>query len=183
MENYCLPTSLTVGGKEYTIRSDYRAVLDIFSAFNDPEFENADKNQALVEILYPEYHSIPSRDIKEAIEKGVEFLDCGLKGDSTPKPRTMDWEKDAPIIIPAINKVAEKEVRSVKYMHWWTFFGLYMEIGDCLFSQVLGIRQKKAQGKKLEQWEREWYRENKAICDLEHKEKQKIIDEINKLVG
>ena len=32
-----LPTSLNVGGKDYKIRTDYRVILDILSAMNDPD--------------------------------------------------------------------------------------------------------------------------------------------------
>ena len=37
--SYLLPTTLTVGGIEYAIRSDYRAALDIFAALADPELD------------------------------------------------------------------------------------------------------------------------------------------------
>ena len=32
-----LPTSLNVGGKNYKIRTDYRVILDILAAMNDPD--------------------------------------------------------------------------------------------------------------------------------------------------
>ena len=32
-----LPTSLSVGGQDYEIRTDYRVILDILTAVNDPE--------------------------------------------------------------------------------------------------------------------------------------------------
>ncbi len=53
------------------------------------------------------------------------------------------------MIVPAVNKVAGKEIRTVPYMHWWTFFGYFMESGECLFNTVVGIRSKKAKGEKL----------------------------------
>ena len=81
----------------------------------------------------------------------------------------MDWEQDAPIIIPAVNKVMGKEVRLIPYLHWWTFMGAYMEIGDSLFNQVLSIRQKKKSGEHLEKWENKFYQDNKALCDLKEK--------------
>ena len=37
MDPWKLPTSLEVNGKEYSIRSDFRVVLDILSAMNDPD--------------------------------------------------------------------------------------------------------------------------------------------------
>ena len=37
MDTWKLPTTLRVGGKDYEIRTDYRAVLDILIAMNDPD--------------------------------------------------------------------------------------------------------------------------------------------------
>ena len=34
---YTLPKTVFVGGREYSIRSDYRAILDICEALTDPE--------------------------------------------------------------------------------------------------------------------------------------------------
>ena len=68
--------------------------------------------------------------------------------------------------MPAVNKVAGKELRAEKYMHWWTFLGYFMEVEDGLFSQVLSIRQKKARHKKLEKWEKEFEKENLDLVKL-----------------
>ena len=57
----------------------------------------------------------------------------------------MDWEQDAPIIIPSVNRVLGKEIRALPYLHWWTFMGAYMEIGESLFSQVVSLRKKRTQ--------------------------------------
>ena len=170
-----LPTSLHVGGTNYKIRTDYRVILDILAAMNDPDIldpgmtedeKQTEKVLTMLQILYIDFDSMPTRDWKEAAEKACDFIDCGIKDDGKPKPRTMDWEQDAPLIVPAINKSVKIDVRSVKYMHWWTFFGLYMEIGESTFSTVVSIRDKKRRGKKLEKWEQEFYRNNKHLVDL-----------------
>ena len=95
------------------------------------------------------------------------------------------WEQDAGMIVPAVNRVAGCEVRALPYLHWWTFLGYYMEIGDGLFAQVLNIRQKKSKGKKLEKWEKEFYRENKKIIDLkkEAKRPEQETEELRALFG
>ena len=38
-----LPKCLEIGGKEYPIDSDFRTVLNIFAAFNDPELTEVEK--------------------------------------------------------------------------------------------------------------------------------------------
>lgn len=167
---YSLPISLNVGGIDYEIREDYRAALDILSAFNDDDLADSQKIQVAIEILY--YPVVPPEEhLEEAFEKALWYLDCGIEPDDTPKPRTMDWEKDAPIIFPQVNKVAGFDVRKPVLIHWWTFYGWFMEIEDGLFSQVLAIRQKLSKGKKLEPWEREFLANNSKLCELKHTEK------------
>ena len=168
------PTSLNIGGVDYEIRTDYRAVLDLLTALNDPELEDEDKNvtaymqsQVILQIMFPNCDEIPAEHIQEALDKVAEFIDMGIS-DESKKPTTMDWEQDATIIIPAVNKVLNTEIRAVQYMHWWTFLGAYMEIGESLFSNVLHIRQKIAKNKKLEKWEQEFYKENKSLIDFKN---------------
>lgn len=185
MSAWELPQTLLVGGKEWKIRTDFRAVLDILLSFSDPEYEDDEKWLICLDILYPDFGmgsgSLPPGLHQEAAEQAVKFIDAGITDDGRPRPTLMDWEQDAPLIIPAVNRILGKEVRSVPYMHWWTFLGAYMEIGDSTFSQVLNIRQKKSKHKKLEKWEQEYYRENKALIDLKKKYSEKEKEEQERL--
>lgn len=172
---WSFPTSLNVGGVNYEIRTDYRAVLDLFTALNDPGLQDQSEEltayaqtQCILQIMFPQCDDIPEEHIQEALQKVSEFIDMGIH-DEHKKPKTMDWEQDAPIIIPAVNKVLNMEIRAQKYIHWWTFLGAYMEIGESLYSTVIDIRQKKQKHKKLEKWEEEFYRENKSLVDLKEK--------------
>lgn len=169
------PTSLNIGDVDYEIRTDYRAVLDLLTALADPDLTDDDpqmtaymQSRVILEIMFPDCDNIPTEHIQEALEKVAEFIDMGIS-DDRKKPKTMDWEQDAPILIPAINKVLNTEIRAQKYMHWWTFLGAYMEIGESLFSNVIHIRQKKAKGKKLEKWEQDFYKENQSLIDFKQK--------------
>lgn len=165
MNPWILPVTLNVAGKDYEIREDFRAVLHILSAFNDEELSENEKVQVTLEILY--FPTIPPEEcLQEAFEKALWFIDCGIEQDDKPKPRIIDWKKDSVIIFPAVNKVAGFEVRCNRVIHWWTFYGWFMEIEDGLFSQVLSIRQKLEKGKKLEKWEAEFLRDNQKLCYL-----------------
>lgn len=189
MDTWKLPTTLRVGGKDYEIRTDYRAVLDILIAMNDPDVyagmneqeKNTEQSMTMLQILYLDFDSIPPQHWKEAAEQAIEFIDFGFSSDNKPKPRLMDWNQDAPILIPAVNKVAGKDIRAEKYMHWWTFLGLFMEIGESTFSTVVGLRDKKKRGKKLEKWEQEFYKNNKSLVDLKVKQIERSEEEKEEL--
>lgn len=195
MYSWNLPTSLNVGGRNYKIRTDYRVILDILTAMNDPDIfepgmteeeKQLERALTMLQIFYIDFDTMPSSDWQEASEKACEFIDCGIKDDGKQKPRLIDWEQDAPVIVPAVNKVCGKDVRSVKYMHWWTFFGYYMEIGECTLATIVSIRDKKRRGKKLEKWEQEFYRNNKKLVDLKTKKIERSEEEkeaLRKLFG
>lgn len=169
MNSWELPKAIELDGKEYEIRSDYRAILDILIYFQDPNYENDEKIEIALRIFYEDFDEIPVKLYQEAYIAMKDFIDMGIKDDGYVRPRTMDWEQDSPYIISGINKVIGKEVRAVEYMHWWTFLSAYMEIGEGSFSNIVSIRAKKAKGKKLEKWEQEFYRENKSRIDLNTK--------------
>lgn len=181
-----LPKSVCVNGVNYAIRSDFRDVLNILCAFNDPELENSEKVYICLCILYEDFDVIPNTDYEAAFKAAMEFIDHGVDSGNAKSPRVMDWEQDEGIMFPAINKVAGFETRSADYLHWWTFMGYYMEISEGVFSNVLSLRLKKAQGKKLEKWEREYWSANKNICVLKPKltaEEQAQKDKLNALLS
>lgn len=167
MNGYDLPTSLTIRGVEYRIRSGWRAVMDIFSALSDPEFDDEMKSMAMIRILYPDWRSIPFDALLEAAEKACDFLDCGYGSDKKAGPKTIDWTQDASLIVQAVNQSANVEIRENPDIHWWTFFGWFMSTEERLFSTVVNIRNKRASGKKLEKWEQEFLRKNRSLIEFQ----------------
>ena len=182
-----LPKSVEVHGEEYALRTDFRDVLKVLCAFNDPDLERSEKVFVCLVIMYPSFveNGIPKEDFDEAFSRAVEFINGGY-GKSKNHPGLMDWEQDASIMFPAINKVAGFEIRTCEYLHWWTFLGYFMEITDGVFSHVMALRMKRAKGKKLEKWELEFWNANKDLCTLKTKlseEEQAEKDQLNALLG
>jgi hypothetical protein len=66
-------------------------------------------------------------------------------------------------------------------MHWWTFMGYFMEIRDTTYATILGLRGKKAHGKRLEKDEREFWQHNRGLCELRTKYTEDEIAEIERL--
>ena len=86
---------------------------------------------------------------KEAMEYMAEFISYG-ESEGHPGPKLIDWEQDAQLIIGDVNKVAGREVRETKYLHWWTFLSYFYGIGEGQLSTIVSIRSKKSSGRKLE---------------------------------
>ena len=179
-----LPTTLSVNGRDEPIRWEYTAVLDIISTMNDPELEDIEKVYATLWIMYENFETFRKEDYKPAFEAMCEFMNNGAEEKDSGGVRTVDFEQDYNLLIPAINRVAGKEIRSVEGIHWWTFLGWFMEMGECTYSTVLSIRNKRKKGKKLEQWEQEFYSANKNLVDIrrklteEEKENEKWINSL-----
>ena len=51
------------------------------------------------------------------------------------------------MIIADINKVAGTEVRSLSFLHWWTFLSFFHAIGEGQLSTLISIREKLRTGK------------------------------------
>lgn len=166
-----LPTTLTVGGREWAIETDFRQILRVVTAFEDIDLTDADKAMVCLYNIYVDLDEMQSELYQDAFDAAVQFIDGGnTPNDNKPSgPRTMDWAQDAQLIFPAVNKAAGFEVRSVPYMHWWTFLGYFMEISGSTYATVLELRGKRAKGKKLEKHEQEYWRQNRAICEIKPK--------------
>lgn len=171
--SYALPKSVVIGGRDFPIRYDYRVILDIFEAMNDPELTDQERALAVLQMFYVDFDAI--EDYEAAIRECFWFINGGKYEESSKKkPRLVAWEQDFPYIAAPINRVLGYEIRAVEYdpetntggLHWWTFLSAYMEIGDCLFAQVVGIRSKKARGKKLDASDQEFYRRNRDLVDI-----------------
>ena len=167
---YELPTSLEIGGTDYEIRTDFREVLDVMGILNDADLSGMERGYLTLLFFYPDFPQMPREHHQDALGKCYWFINGGKDEKKTgTSVRLMDWEQDFPYIIAPINRVIGHEVRSDKYLHWWTFLAAYMEIGECTFSNIVHIRDLKHRGKKMDAADKEWYMRNRDLVDLKTK--------------
>lgn len=172
-----LPEALEVGGRLIPINADFRNILTIFEAFNDPELTNEEKSYICLARLYTA--PLPYYSADEAYSQAAWFMNGGDISMSKPEDvRVLDWKQDEAMIMPAVSKaVGAVDIRSMPFLHWWTFLGAFGEIGEGLFSTVVSLRQKKARGEKLTKSEEKFWRKNKDLCKLTSPEEQAEISE------
>lgn len=172
-----LPKSLNVGGRDCLIRSDFRVALTIFQAYNDPGLSRTEKAMTCLRCLYKE----PPHNIADALEQAQWFLDGGNKVKLRQLPvKVIDWEQDEGLLFPEVNKSAGAEIRLLPYLHWWTFLGYFNTMSEGLYAHILNIRQKRARGKPLEKWERDFFNTHRELILLQEKrsaEEQAALDE------
>lgn len=191
---YSLQTEVQIGQASFPIaqKGDYRMVLDCFKALNDPDLSLEEQVYGAMIIFYEDFKTIGDifvyRDIADQLQSEmIKFFNCGkleLKS-NTGNHRIIDWEKDSNMICAAVNAVANCEVRALEYLHWWTFFGYYMSVGESVLSNVVSIRYKIAKGEKLEKYERKFVQENPDYFDIDMRSKEQVEmeNELQKLWG
>ena len=165
---YEIPTTIEIDDKVFPIRckGDYRMVLDCFSCLNDFELTEQERTLGALIIFYEDFNDVSDfqgidKDLYEGLIKEMyKFMECNENPMHSMPFKTIDWEKDGQLICSAVNKVANTEVRSVEYLHWWTFIGYFSEVGESVLSMVVTIRTKIKQNKKLEKYEKEFKARN-----------------------
>ena len=177
---YTLPTTVKIRDNDFKIRNkgDFRMVLDCFNALQDDNLTQQERVISSLIIFYDDVHSYEDlcvlfkddEDLKLAIEKMYEFFNCNQKEVGAKQNyKLIDWDNDSQIICSAINNVANTEIRSLDYLHWWTFMGYYISIGESVLSTVVSIRHKIATGKKLEKYEKDFKKDNPNYFNFDYR--------------
>ena len=164
MTGWELPVRTTIGGKVYGLHADYRDVLEIIACLEDPNLPEYLRWRIALALFYEE--RIPEAHRQEAMDYLCRFLNCGETA-SGGGPTLLDWQQDAGLIVADVNKVAGQEIRNLPYLHWWTFLGWFLSIGEGNLSTLVSIRDKLLRGKKLEPWEQTYYHRNKARVKMQ----------------
>ena len=187
---YELPTTIQIDDKEFTVRNqgDYRTVIDCFNLLEDRELTKQERVLACMMWFYG-FDDITELDVfgdklLEAYRLMVRFFNCGKDEEDVQSTtyKLIDWDKDSLLICSAINSVAKMEIRAEKYIHWWTFMGYYMGVGECALSTIVGIRSKRAKGETLEKYERKFINENpQYFWNNKTIEEQELDEEIRRI--
>lgn len=166
---WTLPRCAVLDGQEYEIRTDYRDILDVvcwLSGKADPQLKPEERWYIAMRLFYPDFAAIPADAWGAATAFLQEFLQAGRPEPQPGTPQLMDWQQDAPLIAAGIRQAAGCDVRSLPYLHWWSFLACFDAIGQGSFATVVAIRDKLRRGKRLETWELEFYRTHRAAVEL-----------------
>ncbi len=184
MTGWDLPESVTIGGVDYPVNADYRDILQIISVLGDPEMPEPTRLYVALDLFLADMDALPDSDYDAALRQMMVFINCGEEEvDQSPRPKTIDWEQDRQMIIADVNKTAGTEIRALPFLHWWTFIAFFSAIGEGRLSAVVGIREKLRKGKKLDDWERDFYRQNRKTVDFRIKYTDSENEMLRELLG
>lgn len=139
-----LPTSLTINGQDYKIKSDFRTALKIILAFEDAELAGVEKSILFYDLLYID----KPEDVMEALQQGTWFLNGGKDEENeSDGPRVFSWDRDSNLIYAAFQQTHGIDLSEAD-LHWWKFLALFMDLGsETAFCSLVGLRRRVKTGK------------------------------------
>ena len=181
---WSLPVRAEFDGCGYDLNGDFRDVLEVMQYLQDPALPEFIRWQVALGLFYRQ--EVPAQHTRQAMDYLVWFLTGGCPDSDKPGPKLLDWEQDAAAIISDINRTAGQEIRSLPFLHWWTFLSWFHGIGQGQVSALVSVRDKLRRGKKLEGWEKEFYKQNREKIRLKQKyspQEQAEKERLEKLLG
>lgn len=182
MNPWELPKQAVLAGECYPFRGDFRNIIAIMGVLEREERPALLRWLTALELFYEK--PVP----REKWQPAMEYLASFIAGGQEPEggERLLDWQADAPVIIADVNRVAGRELRSEAFVHWWTFLSFFRAVGEGQLAALVTVRAKLRRGKKLEGWEEEFYRANRAAVELRKpltQDERRERERLNALVG
>lgn len=177
-----LPDRAVIQGEEFPFRGDFRNIIAIMGVLEEESRPPLLRWLIALEKFY--VNPVPREKWQGAMEYLARFISGGEESEGGAK--LLDWQTDASVIIADVNKAAGRELRSEPFVHWWTFLAFFRAVGEGQLSALVTVRDKLRRGKKLEGWEQEFYRNNRAQVELRPKltaEERREKERLNQLVG
>lgn len=150
-----LPETVRLGDRQQPINTDFRNILRIIGYLNDSSLPEIFRWRIALKLFYGEELLQP-----DAMEAMCRFIAGGEEAQGAGH-KLLDWQRDADLIVADVNRVAGTEIRALAHVHWWTFLAWFHGIGDGQLCTLVSIRDKLRRGKKLEGWEKDYFRQNK----------------------
>lgn len=131
-----LPDTITVNGRAFPIRSDFRTILKVLTILSDPEIIDAHRGSVAATYLFP--GDVPSSPWWESFG---QFLRCGDQKRAASGKRDFDYEFDAQEIYASFRMIYGIDLFVVD-LHWWEFSALLngLFVVDCPLSEKLRLR-------------------------------------------
>lgn len=154
------PTSVSVGGKDYEIETDFRAIIEVEHMIFGPLTEeqevfakeiqrqsdlamaDAELNARYFFAMQLFYRDKIPEDLEEAAEKLIWFYGCGKKQkENGTKKIVLSFEYDMDYINAGFLQDYRIDLFDINYMHWWKFMSLFSALhDDCKICEIMGWR-------------------------------------------
>ncbi len=146
-----LPVSFSIGGREYHISPDFRAMLRLEEIFSAEELTDEEKAERALKLFYG---CVPE-PLEEAVDRLCYFWGCGRQEDKRHgktagadfyQPPIYSFTHDAGLIYGAFLTQYGIDL-SRKSLHWWQFMALFEALEeDRVLKEVMRCRAVEIKG-------------------------------------
>lgn len=135
-----LPNTVEVGGREFSINSDFRTSVLFELLIYDDEVKPESKVAQIFDLYFDGNPDVPRT--KEAIDAILAFYRCEKRENKAAKrlakradggqqtKRIYDFEHDDTYIYAAFMSEYGINLNSIENLHWWKFSALFSSLGD-----------------------------------------------------
>lgn len=188
-----LPTTVTVGGVEYPINTDFRTSILFEQMAVDIDIEDEEKWRYLLDYYYDGIH-VTNENIGGLIGEALKFYRCErgqLQSNdesckdsaSSSSDKIYDFDYDDMYIYGAFLQQYGIDLQDIEYLHWWKFKAMFNSLKeDCKFCKILEYRSVDL-SQVQDDAQKEYYRKMKELYKLPTKvsikeeERQRAVEE------
>lgn len=127
--------SVTAGGMDFPVRTDFRVWLSVNKILNS----DMEPKEKITSVLGLVYIRLPEK-FSDAAKAAMDFFAAGKEAENGKKERLFDFEHDGELILAAF--MQQYRINLLKEsLHWHEFLALFSALTeDTLFIRVLKIR-------------------------------------------
>ena len=181
----------------YNIDTDFQTGIQISQCMVDEEFSVRDRILMATVLLFPEAHPTDYKEQLDAIDwflngwrEKIEFKQQGngRKAEKKKETPSMDFDIDQWRIYAAFLMQYRIDLNTER-MHFWVFMGLLANLEECVFTNVVKIREQKINPKMSKEEKEHLIKAKEAFkiqkeedeTEAEQEERQAAINEFNRL--
>ena len=128
-----LPRSISIGGADYAINTDYRIMADFETKINNTDISDKEAFAKIIgETISALFTEIPQAPVNEIIDGVLWYYRCGKEpGTNTSgnRKRCYDYDEDSDYIFAAFMQIYGDNLISAD-MHWWEFRAKFMSLTE-----------------------------------------------------
>lgn len=174
----------------YEVDMDFQTGIQISQCLSDDDLTGSEKMTTVLELMFPK----EKPDTLEEIEEVIAWYVNGWNTDNVANNKKntevvlMDFDIDQWRIYAAFRKQYGINLNRQR-LHFWEYMGLLVNLEECVFTQVISIRDKKIDSKMSKEEKamiikaKKMYAIKKEVAESEEEKamREAAIDEFNKL--
>lgn len=168
-----LPNTITVGGKDFSIYTDFRLWMRLEISLHHMRPDGLIDIKYLFKNEHPTYCSVT--DLLQFLRPPAKYPRSSGRG-----VEVISFEDDGDYIYAAFLQQYGIDLVDIKELHWHKFLALLSGLKDTKMDEIMGYR---AYEKKHHSKDYDPYEDLRDMWEIVHEEDDEVLDEFNKKFG